>query len=151
PGSRLAIAFPSVNAGLLEVAGKPGLVEVLPRRMPDLVIGARRSTFPRPWRAGVIAVALLGVAVIVAWFIYRRSVAYDMPGGEVHGEITFATPQGAPGARPVLVYGSASLEWAGGLAVLRASGDAHAIGAAHGRLLGPLLRPVVEAARPSIE
>ena len=27
--------------------------------MPDLVIGARRSA-PRPWRAGVIAVALLG-------------------------------------------------------------------------------------------
>ena len=55
--------------------------------MPDLVIGGhRRAGAPlRPWRAGVIAVAMLGVALIVAWFIYRRSVAYDMPGGEVHG------------------------------------------------------------------
>ena len=117
--------------------------------MPDLVIGARRTAFPRPWRAGVIAIALLGVAVVVAWFIYRRSVAYDVPAGEVHGEITEL--QTAPGARPVLAYGSSSLEWVGGLAVLRASGDAHAIGAAHGRLLAPLLRPMVDAARPSIE
>jgi hypothetical protein len=116
--------------------------------MPDLVIGARRSAFPRPWRAGVIAVALLGVALVVAWFIYRRSVAYDVPGGEVHGEITEL--QSAPGARPVLAYNGATLEWVGGLAVLRASGDAHAVGAAHGRLLGSLIRPVVAATDPSI-
>ena len=76
--------------------------------MPDLVIGGgRRSGTPRPWRAGVIAVAMLGVAIIVAWFIYRRSVAYDMPGGEVRGEITEA--QAAPAAPPALVYGAASL------------------------------------------
>jgi isopenicillin-N N-acyltransferase like protein len=117
--------------------------------MPDLVIGGRRSAFPRPWRAGVIAIALLGVAVVVAWFIYRRSVAYEVPGGEVHGEI--AELQAAPGARPVLAFGRSTLEWMGGLAVLRVTGDAHAIGAAHGRLLAPLLRPVVDAARPSIE
>jgi hypothetical protein len=116
--------------------------------MPDLVIGARRSA-PRPWRAGVIAVALLGVAVVVAWLIYRRSVAYDMPGGDVHGEITMA--QAGPGAAPRLVFGGSSLEWLGGIAVLRASGDAHAMGGAHGRLLAPLLAPVVRAAKPSIE
>src|SRR5882724_8448156 len=116
--------------------------------MPDLVIGARRSG-PRPWRAGVIAVALLGVAVVVAWLIYRRSVAYEVPDGEVRGEI--AVTQTAPGAAPRLAYGASSLEWLGGIAVLRASGDAHAIGAAHGRLLAPLLAPVVRAANPSIE
>ena len=40
---------------------------------------------------------------------------------------------------PLLTYNGSTLEWVGGLAVLRASGDAHAIGAAHGRLLAPLL------------
>jgi len=116
--------------------------------MPDLVIGGRRAGVPRPWRSGVIAIAMLGVAVVVAWFIYRRSVAYDMPPGEVHGEL--ASVQAAPGAPPALVYGGASLAWVGGVAVLRASGDAHAIGAAHGRLLAPWLLPIAAAAAPSI-
>ncbi|HEY1818269.1 MAG TPA: C45 family peptidase [Kofleriaceae bacterium] len=119
--------------------------------MPDLVIGARRSAaFPRPWRAAGIAIAMVGVAIVVAWFIYKRSVVYEMPGGQVHGELTLAP--GAPGARATLELGSAaSLEWVGGLAVLRATGDAHAIGAAHGRLLAPLLPAVIDAARPSVE
>jgi isopenicillin-N N-acyltransferase-like protein len=117
--------------------------------MPDLVIGGRRSGPPRPWRSGAIAIALLGVALVVAWFIYRRSVAYEVPDGDVHGEVT--ATQAAPGAPPTLAYGTSSLEWVGGLAVLRANGDAHAIGAAHGRLLAHLLPGVVHAARPSIE
>jgi isopenicillin-N N-acyltransferase like protein len=117
--------------------------------MPDLVIGARRSGMPRPWRAGVIAVAMLGVAVVVAWFIYRRSVAYDMPGGDARGVVTQA--QAGPGAPPALVFGSSSLAWTGGIPVLRTTGDGHAIGAAHGRLLAPHLAAVVAAAIPSIE
>ncbi len=117
--------------------------------MPDLVIGGRRAGVPRPWRAGVIAVAMLGVAIVVAWFIYRRSVAYDMPGGEVHGAISQV--QAAPGAPPALVFGSSSLAWTGGIPVLRTTGDAHGIGAAHGRLLAPLLPAVVNASAPSIE
>ncbi|MEO8707203.1 MAG: C45 family peptidase [Kofleriaceae bacterium] len=117
--------------------------------MPDLVIGTRRSGVPRPWRAGVIAIAMLGVAIIVAWFIYRRSVAYDMPGGEVHGAISQV--QAAPGAPAVLVYGASSLAWNGGIPVLRTTGDAHAIGAAHGRLLAPLLPAMVAASSPSVE
>ncbi|MDB4952747.1 MAG: peptidase acyl-coenzyme A:6-aminopenicillanic acid acyl-transferase [Myxococcales bacterium] len=117
--------------------------------MPDLVIGGRRSGPPRPWRSGVIAIALLGVAVVVAWFIYRRSVAYEVPDGTVEGEVTES--QAAPGSPALLTYGPSSLEWVGGVAVLRATGDAHAIGAAHGRLLAQLLPSVVDAARPSIE
>ena len=117
--------------------------------MPDLVIGGRRSAFPRPWRAGGIALGLVAVAILVAWFIYRRSVAYDEPSGEVHGEITEV--QSAPGAPVTLAYNSASLEWSGGIAVLRLAGDSHAIGAAHGRLLAPLIPPLVRAMRPSIE
>jgi hypothetical protein len=117
--------------------------------MPDLVIGGgRRSGAPRPWRAAVIAVAMLGVTVVVAWFIYRRSVAYEVPAGSVPGAISWET--GATGT-PVLRFGPSSLAWHGAIAVLRASGDAHAIGAAHGRLLAPNLRAVVAAALPSIE
>ncbi|HEX2686010.1 MAG TPA: carcinine hydrolase/isopenicillin-N N-acyltransferase family protein [Kofleriaceae bacterium] len=116
--------------------------------MPDLVIGGRRASVVRPWRAGVIAIAMLGVVVVVAWFIYRRSVAYDMPAGEVQGELSWVQP--APGAPPALAYGNASLTWVGGLAVLRVTGDAHAIGAAHGRLLAPWLSPTIAAVAPSI-
>ncbi|MBA3394117.1 MAG: hypothetical protein H0T89_15830 [Deltaproteobacteria bacterium] len=118
--------------------------------MPDLVIGGgRRSGVPRPWRAGAIAIAMLGVAIVVAWFIYRRSVAYDMPGGEVRGALS--STQTAPGAPPTLMYGTASLAWSGAIPVLRLRGDAHAIGAAHGRLLAPYLAPVVRATSPSID
>lgn len=114
--------------------------------MPDLVIGGRRAGAARPWRAGVIAIAMVGVAVVVAWFIYRRAVAYDVPPGDVQGELAAVAAQPAP----VLTYGNASLAWLGGVAVLRVTGDAHAIGAAHGRLLAPWLRQAVAAAAPSI-
>ena len=118
--------------------------------MPDLVIGGRRSGMPRPtWRAGVIAVAMLGVAVIVAYFIYKRTVAYDIPAGQAKGAITSVQP--APGAQASLTYGTASLTWVGGLPVLRVTGDAHTVGAAHGRLLAPWLADVVRAHAPSIE
>jgi isopenicillin-N N-acyltransferase-like protein len=116
--------------------------------MPDLVIGGRRARAPRPLRSALIALAMLGVAVAVAWFIYRRAVSYEVAPGDVRGEIT--TVQAAPGASPVLVHGSASLAWLGGIAVLRVAGDAHAIGAAHGRLLAPWVRPIASATAPSI-
>ena len=124
---------------------------VLPFAMPDLVIGGRRASAPRPWRAGVIALAMVGVAVVVAWFIYRRSVAYDVPPGDVQGEISSVqVGPAAPATPPVLGYAGSSLAWLGGVAVLRVTGDAHAIGAAHGRLLAPWLLPVTAAAAPSI-
>ncbi len=117
--------------------------------MPDLVIGGgRRSGAPRSWRAGAIALGMLGVTVIVAWFIYRRSVAYDMPGGSVGGAVSW---QVGANAAPGLAFGNASLRWSGGIAVLTAGGDSHAIGAAHGRLLAPYLPAAVAAAAPSIE
>lgn len=117
--------------------------------MPDLMIGGRRSAVPRSWRAGVIAAGMLGVAVVVTWFIYRRSVAYEMPGGEVRGAIS--QQQAGPGAPPALVFGTSSLAWTGGIPVLRIVGDAHVIGAAHGRLLAPWLPAAARAAAPSIE
>lgn len=117
--------------------------------MPDLLIGARRSpTVSRPWRAGAIALALLGVAATAAWFVFRRSVAYDQPLGTIVGEVV---EQAATGTHVRLGYGDSSLEWIGGIAVLRTVGDDTAIGAAYGRLLGPVIRPMVEALRPSID
>ena len=113
--------------------------------MPDLVIGGRRAGVPRPGRSAAIALALLGVTLIVAWFIYRRSVAYDMPAGELHGPVTEVS-----GAPPALVYGTSSLSWVGGIPLVRVTGDAHGIGAAYGRLLAPWLPDVVHAAEPSI-
>ena len=79
----------------------------------DLVIGARKSGVPRPWRAGAIALGMLGVALIVAWFIYRRSVTYDLPAGEITGQITVSTG----GATPTLTYGQSSLAWSGAFAM----------------------------------
>ena len=116
--------------------------------MPDLVIGGRRTGVARPWRAGVIVIAMIGVALVVAWFIYRRTVAYDVPPGEVHGEITWSPP--TAGRAPSVVYGRASLAWLGGVAVLHVAGDPHEIGASHGRLLAPWLRPFAAAVAPSI-
>ena len=91
---------------------------------------------------------MIGVAAVVAWFIYRRTVAYDLPPGDVQGEISWAQP--GAGAPPNLVFGNASLSWLGGIAVLHVAGDAHAIGASHGRLLAPWLRPIAAAMAPSI-
>jgi len=144
PAQRLATGFGTVNH---YQANRYFLL--LRHRMPDLVIGARKTNFPRPWRAGMIAIAMVGVALVMAWVIYKRSVAYEVPGGAVTGEITEIQP--TPGTRPTLAYGNSSLDWLGGLAVLRATGDAHAIGAAHGRLLAPLLPAMIAAVRPSIE
>jgi hypothetical protein len=115
-----------------------------------LLIGNRRPNNPaQPWRTGAISFAMVAVALVVTWFIYRRSVAYDMPPGEARGELAWRRdPATAP---PLLTYNSSTLGWQGGIAVLHASGDAHAIGAAHGRLLAPLLPAVVRAHAPTIE
>jgi isopenicillin-N N-acyltransferase-like protein len=112
--------------------------------MPDLVIGGRRSRRQHVVRAASLAGALAVAAVIVAWFIYRRSVSYDAPGGAVPAQPVTAV-RAAPGAPPVLRWGDAELAWLGGIPVLRASGSPHAIGAAHGRLLAT---QVGEAAAP---
>lgn len=116
--------------------------------MPDLVIGGRRAGAPRPWRSGVIALAMLAVTVVVTWFIYRRSVSYEVPPGSVEGELS--SIQGTGSMQGGLAFGNASLRWLGGIAVLRVAGDGHAIGAAHGRLLAPWLAPAIAALAPTI-
>jgi Acyl-coenzyme A:6-aminopenicillanic acid acyl-transferase len=100
--------------------------------MRDLMIGSRRSSQPRPWRAALIGVGLVAAAGVVAWFIFERSVTYDLPAIP-------ATPA-KPSAMPVLAfdslsYGAARLQWNGGIAVLRVTGDSLSLGLGHGRLL----------------
>jgi isopenicillin-N N-acyltransferase like protein len=102
--------------------------------MADLVIGGKRSRRQHVARAAAVAAALAVAALIVAWFIYRRAVSYDEPDGSVPSRPVTAV-RGAPGAPPVLQWGDAELSWLGGIAVLRAGGDPHAMGVAHGRLL----------------
>jgi len=97
------------------------------------VIGGRRAN-PQKWvRAVGFVVAIVVAAFVVAWFIYRRAVSYDVPAGVAPSDPLVIEP--ANGGPPHLRYGSASLAWAGSIAVLRVAGDAHAIGAAEGRLL----------------
>lgn len=116
--------------------------------MSDLVVGTRRAVTGKPWRAGAIALAILITATVVAWFIYRKSVSYDMPNVVVEGTLGNDHPNGELAA---LRFGASTLQYRGGIAVLRTSGEPHQMGAAHGRLLAGELRHFVDVAKPSIE
>ncbi len=118
--------------------------------MADLVIGGKRHSPQRALRAVFMLVVLVVTAFVVAWFIYRRSVVYDVPGGEP-ARAAIVLDQPTPGAAPRLRWGDASLAMAGDLAVVRASGEPFAIGAAHGRLLAERLPAVAQAFRPTID
>lgn len=127
-----------------------GLPSLIRPFMGDLVIGSRRHGPPRTWRAAFFAGLMVVGALIVAWFIYRRSVSYDMPGGTPPREpVAMAQPE--PGSPPRLRYGEASLAWAGPIAVLRASGDPHTIGAAQGRLLAAQVGASAASFRSAID
>src|SRR5689334_4685223 len=102
--------------------------------MADLVIGGRRANPQRAVRAVALVAAVIVVAFVVAWFIYRRAVSYEVPGGAAAAD-PFVMDTAVGAGTPRLRYGSASLSWAGSIAVLRADGDPHAIGAAEGRFL----------------
>jgi hypothetical protein len=122
--------------------------------MPDLLIGGRRSRRQHAVRAASLAAALAIAAVIVAWFIYRRSVSYDEPDGALPAHPVVAH-RVAPGAPPVLRFGDAELAWLGGIAVLRVAGDPFAIGGTHGRLLATevaaALAPLSTAVRDTVD
>jgi isopenicillin-N N-acyltransferase like protein len=115
--------------------------------MSELVVGTRRATTIRPWRAGVMALAIVIMATIVAWFIYRKAVSYDMPDVIVEGALS----NDHSGDGNALRFGDSTLQYRGGIAVLRTSGEPHQMGAAHGRLLASEIGHFVDAARPSIE
>ena len=117
--------------------------------MPDLVIGSRRASPQRALRTTGLLVALVVTAFVVAWFIYRRSVAYEVPSGEpVASPIELEQTAGA-GTR--LRWADASLSYRNNLVVLRASGEPFAIGAAQGRLLAERLPAMARAWAPTID
>ncbi|HVV85325.1 MAG TPA: C45 family autoproteolytic acyltransferase/hydrolase, partial [Kofleriaceae bacterium] len=118
--------------------------------MPDLVIGSRRYTPQRALRAVVMLVGLVVTAFVVAYFIYRRSVAYDIPDGQP-SRSPVVLHQPTPGAAPMLRWDDATLAMLGDLAVLRASGEPFTIGAAHGRLLASWLPAVGRSLAPTID
>lgn len=121
-----------------------------PTRVAELVIGSRRQHSPgRALRAAGLLVGLVVVTFIVAFFIYRRSVAYDVPGGEPPRR-PIVLDQPTPGAPTQLRWGDASLSPLGELSVLRAGGEAFAIGAAHGRLLAAQLPAVARGFAPTL-
>lgn len=121
----------------------------LARVMPDLVIGSRRSSPGRALRATGMLVGLVITAFVVAWFIYQRSVAYDVPDGEpTAAPVVVEQPAGAP---PRLQWADASLAYLGELAVLRARGEPFVIGAAQGRLLAARLPAMARAFQPSLD
>lgn len=117
--------------------------------MADLVIGKRRHSPQRALRATGLLVALVIAAFVVAYFIYRRSVAYDVPGGDPpRHELVLDQP--SPGARARLRWGDASLSQLGEISVVRAAGEPFAIGAAHGRLLAGQVPANVRAFAPTL-
>jgi isopenicillin-N N-acyltransferase-like protein len=117
--------------------------------MADLVIGKRRHSPQRALRATGLLAGLVIAAFVVAWFIYRRSVAYDVPGGDPpRHELVFDQP--SPGAPARLRWGDASLLTLGEVSVVRASGEPFAIGAAHGRLLAAQIPANVKAFTPTL-
>ncbi len=98
--------------------------------MRDLLIGSRRGRTRSTVRALGIIGLLLVIAGFVAYLIFRRFTAYEVPGGSMPDTRVAATPDGR------LRYGQSSLERRGRLRVLRLRGGPHAVGAARGRLLG---------------
>jgi hypothetical protein len=117
--------------------------------MGDLVIGSRRHGPPRTWRAAFFAALLVVGALVVAWFIYRRAVSYDVPAGAPPRAPVVVVP--APDGTARLGYGEASLAWRGRIAVLRVAGDPHALGAAQGRLLGREAAAAAATVQPAID
>ncbi len=117
-----------------------------------LVIGGgRRIGGPRLLRNIGIAVLVVLVALLVSYIIYRRVVAYAVPGGSVPGDPLVMRAAESAEAPAVLGYGASSLGYSGRIAVLRLVGKPHTLGASHGRLLGDEVAALADAMDPSIE
>ncbi len=120
--------------------------------MSELLIGGRKSRRISTMRAATLSLLVALAALLVAWFIYGRSVTYDVPEGSVPA-LPVVAEAGTPGGPPLLRFSDATLTHVGELTVLRISGEAHDLGAASGRLLGaavatsnaPMQRAIVDA------
>jgi isopenicillin-N N-acyltransferase like protein len=103
---------------------------------PEIVLGGgkRPPLRSRGFRPALVASALVVVALTVAYIVFRRATTFDLPDGSGKGTLR------AEGARLVWdsTAGTSTLERVGDLWVLRAAGPAYELGAAWGRLLGPM-------------
>jgi hypothetical protein len=112
----------------------------------ELVIGSRRPKQQRRLRSLAIAAGLALLASLVCYFIYRRVVSYPEPTAELPSVAVSAGPAPHGAGEWALFWGrECSLSHLGQLAVLRAVGKPHTLGACHGRLLG---RAVTDATAP---
>jgi hypothetical protein len=104
----------------------------------ELVIGSRRPRRQRRLRSLAIGVGLMLLATLVCYFIYAGVVRYTEPSGEMPvGPVRAGPAPGAAGNEWALFWGGeCSLSHSGRLAVLRAVGKPHTLGACQGRLLG---------------
>lgn len=104
--------------------------------MADLIVGGRRPNPQRNLRGIAIAVVLVLVCALVAYFIYERVVSYTQPGAGTtdHPLVMIEDPTTDTGTR--LGFGESSLAHVGTMAVVRMSGQPRFLGAAAGRLLG---------------
>lgn len=118
--------------------------------MSELVVGTRRNPGPKPWRASIIAFAMVIAAAVVAWFIFRRAVRYDMPAVTVTGGLT-NLPATQPNLEGAVGFGAATHTLRGGLHVLRVRGEPHEMGAAHGRLLAEHISTFLAESTPIIK
>lgn len=109
------------------------------RAVADIIVGGRRSNPQRNLRGIAIAVALLGVCVLVAYFIYQRAVSYTRPSVSFPDAPLLMSEDSGADTGTRLGFGESSLAYSGTLAVLRTSDSPQHSGMAHGRLLGALV------------
>jgi len=111
----------------------------------ELVIGARRPNRHPRLRSAAIAAVLLLLACLVSYLIFQRLVSYREPSGSLPDGRVEAQPDGA------LVWGPCALTHRGGVAVLKAVGKPHTLGACHGRLLGAEVAVAAAPLRRAVE
>ena len=117
--------------------------------MAELLIGGRRNIRLHALRGAMFVVVLAFSVMVVAWFIYRRSVSYDVPPSGVANLAIMASPDAA--ATNAVRWGDNALEFHGGIAQLSVAGDATQLGAAQGRLLASAIAAGIPAMRTAIE
>jgi isopenicillin-N N-acyltransferase like protein len=115
--------------------------------LADIIVGGRRSNPQRNLRGLAVALVLLFMCGLVAYFIYQRVVSYSRPVVRGHRQPLIMIEGDASDPAPRVGVAGSSLSYSGTIAVLRTSGEPAALGVSHGRLLGDQLS---EASAPLV-